>query len=731
MGGSAEEDLADIVPSASSNHPHHHHSNTNNKSSTTTSQPLGVLNIPLPGVPDYDEGEQRVLSDVPIHSASSVIRASDVISDTKKQYVICSACDFPNELNAEVCDCCDKKLIEGLASRRSDSRRTSKTYACCAVCIYRLKYCWEHSSSEGEKAIPELPELKQNKCNLMCFGTDLMQRSLFLFPRDSRFRLSVRRLIANKWFNRLSVLLVISNCIFLAMDTPGHQDQDLTQVLETAEYIFSGLFVAEMLIKIIGLGFVLGASSFLRDWWNVLDFIIITTGLVSLFGVGSNGSALRGIRVLRPLRTITGAPGLRRLVVVFIRGLPILLNTVVLLFFVFILFGLMGMMIFTGKLHLHCANATTRAVRVGAVCGGSYNCEVGEICLDTGTNPNYGYLSFDNLGAAFLNIFTCTTLEGWTTTSYLVQDATHWVSAIYFVFLVLFCAFFVINLALAVIKSNFSRQRQKDGKTEIPATETVTAGLRAVDRVRGTKLQQQAFRLVQKPSFDYFFLVCIVLNTIMLATEHADQPSTLVDVTNYLNFFFTFCYLTEAGIKIFALRMRYFKVKFNCFDFCIAVIGFVDFVVFLSTIESQSQQKSDLTKVLQIFKLIRILRVVKLFKHFKSLRRLLHIVRLSLGSIAWVSALMGLFIFMYGLMGMQWFGGKFVFDGKTPRANFDNIGVACLTVFQLLTLEGWTEVMYNGMRATNPAAAIFFISWIVIGVYVLLNMFFCGAIRKL
>jgi hypothetical protein len=58
-----------------------------------------------------------------------------------------------------------------------------------------------------------------------------------------------------------------------------------------------------------------------------------------------------------------------------------------------------------------------------------------------------------------------------------------------------------------------------------------------------------------------------------------------------------------------------------------------------------------------------------------------------------------------------------------PDSRFDNIGWALLTTFQLVTTENWNNVMYSGMAATSPAAALWFIAAIIIGNYVLLNLF--------
>jgi hypothetical protein len=61
-----------------------------------------------------------------------------------------------------------------------------------------------------------------------------------------------------------------------------------------------------MIVKIVSMGFICNEASYLRDPWNILDFLIIVSGYMSMFleGSGVNLSALRSFRVIRPLRTI-------------------------------------------------------------------------------------------------------------------------------------------------------------------------------------------------------------------------------------------------------------------------------------------------------------------------------------------------------------------------------------------------------------------------------------------
>ena len=121
--------------------------------------------------------------------------------------------------------------------------------------------------------------------------------------------------------------------------------RETTQWQTNLELTFNILFTIEMFMKIIALGFVVGRFTYLRDPWNVLDFIIVATSwlplLLSLLGIelAGNMQAIRSFRLLRPLRTVSRFPTLKKLVVAILLAIPQLGNLVVLVALFFITFG--------------------------------------------------------------------------------------------------------------------------------------------------------------------------------------------------------------------------------------------------------------------------------------------------------------------------------------------------------------------------------------------------------
>ena len=92
--------------------------------------------------------------------------------------------------------------------------------------------------------------------------------------------------------------------------------------------VFTMLFILEAIIKIIAMGFLFHKNSYMRDIWNIIDFVIVITGALELityffpFGAHINIKSLRNLRVLRPLRSINTVPSMKRLVETLISSLP-------------------------------------------------------------------------------------------------------------------------------------------------------------------------------------------------------------------------------------------------------------------------------------------------------------------------------------------------------------------------------------------------------------------------
>jgi hypothetical protein len=112
--------------------------------------------------------------------------------------------------------------------------------------------------------------------------------------------------------------MIFLNSIILAFVDYGVVDDEgvpsteswRNALVETTGYWFTVVFTIECMIKVIGMGFVWGRGAYLRDAWNILDFVVVVAGVVEVvFPDAPNVSILRTFRVLRPLRSLSSLPG--------------------------------------------------------------------------------------------------------------------------------------------------------------------------------------------------------------------------------------------------------------------------------------------------------------------------------------------------------------------------------------------------------------------------------------
>ncbi|XP_070193049.1 muscle calcium channel subunit alpha-1-like isoform X2 [Littorina saxatilis] len=471
-----------------------------------------------------------------------------------------------------------------------------------------------------------------------------------------------------------------------------------------------------------------------------------------------------------------------------------LLHIALLVIFVIIIYAIIGLELFYGRLHEACKyNSTKQFVEEPGPCGRGLLCDNDTFCDKGWEGPNWGITNFDNFGLAMLTVFQCITMEGWTDVMYYVNDAvgTEW-PWIYFISLIIIGSFFVLNLVLGVLSGEFSKEREKakargdfqklrekqqleedlrgyldwitqaedidpenEEEGEEGATPRHSKAINDIDeekeegeeeeeiqlswfhqkRLRLEKLNRRCRRfsrkIVKSQAFYWAVIVLVFLNTVVLTSEHFGQPEWLDEFQAIANLFFVVLFTLEMLLKMYSLGFQgYFVSLFNRFDSFVVICSILE-VIFLYTNVMPPLGVS-------VLRCARLLRVFKATRYWSSLRNLVASLLNSMRSIASLLLLLFLFIVIFALLGMQLFGGRFNFEGgETPRSNFDTFWKSLLTVFQILTGEDWNMVMYDGIRAYGGVGNIgvivclYFVVLFICGNYILLNVFLAIAVDNL
>uniref|UniRef100_A0A3Q3AFU6 Voltage-dependent T-type calcium channel subunit alpha-1I-like n=1 Tax=Kryptolebias marmoratus TaxID=37003 RepID=A0A3Q3AFU6_KRYMA len=156
----------------------------------------------------------------------------------------------------------------------------------------------------------------------------------------------------------LNMMVILLNCVTLGMYQPCENidcSSDRCQILQAFDAFIYMFFALEMVVKMVALG-IFGRRCYLGDTWNRLDFFIVMAGMIeySLDLQNINFTAIRTVRVLRPLKAINRVPSMRILVNLLLDTLPMLGNVLLLCFFVFFIFGIIGVQLWAGLLRNRC-----------------------------------------------------------------------------------------------------------------------------------------------------------------------------------------------------------------------------------------------------------------------------------------------------------------------------------------------------------------------------------------
>ena len=160
------------------------------------------------------------------------------------------------------------------------------------------------------------------------------------------------KIIKKKSFEAITIVVIIANCITLAM---YKADLEPTESEVMIENIFQALYTIEMVIKILGMGFIFNKGAYLRDSFNILDFCIVMSAYFSMLdsedsSEGISFKSLRAFRVLKPLRAVNNIPGLKLIMSAILSALPLLKDTIIVLLFFFLIFAIGGVNMFSGML---------------------------------------------------------------------------------------------------------------------------------------------------------------------------------------------------------------------------------------------------------------------------------------------------------------------------------------------------------------------------------------------
>jgi voltage-gated sodium channel len=220
-----------------------------------------------------------------------------------------------------------------------------------------------------------------------------------------------------------------------------------------------------------------------------------------------------------------------------------------------------------------------------------------------------------------------------------------------------------------------------------------------------------ARRLAESPRFQQFILVVILVGAIVIGVEtSATLTARFGGVIAVLETLIQAVFVTEIAIRVFAHWPRplaFFRDGWNIFDF----------VVVTASLLPQAGPFA------MVARLARLLRVTRLVSVFPELRLIIGTMVRSIPSMGHVIVLLTLLLYVYAVVGFHFFR-------QADPVRWGSLGAALLTLFQVLTLEGWVEVQ-GEVFEEQPWAWVYFSSFVFVAVFVVVNLFIAVVINNL
>ncbi|XP_039655691.1 voltage-dependent L-type calcium channel subunit alpha-1D isoform X5 [Perca fluviatilis] len=592
--------------------------------------------------------------------------------------------------------------------------------------------------------------------------------AFFIFSSTNPFRVFCHKLINHQIFTNLILVFIMLSSVSLAAEDPIRNFSARNIILGYADYVFTSMFTFEILIKMTAFGAFLHKGAFCRNYFNLLDLLVVGVSLVS-FGIQSSAISvvkiLRVLRVLRPLRAINRAKGLKHVVQCVFVAIRTIGNIMIVTTLLQFMFACIGVQLFKGKFY----RCTDDAKSSPEDCKGTYILyNNGDTALPM-VRERIWYNSdfnFDNVLMAMMALFTVSTFEGWPTLLYKAIDSNkenmgpiynyRIEISIFFIIYIIIIAFFMMNIFVGFVIVTFQEQGEKEYKNcelDKNQRQCVEYALKARPLRRyipKNPYQYKFWYVVNSTGFEYVMFVLIILNTLCLAIQHHGQSHLFNYAMDILNMVFTGVFTVEMILKLIAFKPRgYVGDAWNVFDALVVIGSVVDIVLSQSAaipvvkviVEPGNTEDSARISI-TFFRLFRVMRLVKLLSRGEGIRTLLWTFIKSFQALPYVALLIAMLFFIYAVIGMQVFGKIAMVDGTqiNRNNNFQTFPQAVLMLFRCATGEAWQEIMlaclpgklcdsesdYNpGEERTcgSGFAIIYFISFYMLCAFLIINLF--------
>ncbi|MBI1263593.1 MAG: ion transporter [Alphaproteobacteria bacterium] len=206
-------------------------------------------------------------------------------------------------------------------------------------------------------------------------------------------------------------------------------------------------------------------------------------------------------------------------------------------------------------------------------------------------------------------------------------------------------------------------------------------------------------RLIASSAFRNTITVLILINAAILGLLTYELPARIVTALDWADRLIIAVFVVEIVLKLIVQRQNFFRSGWNLFDFL---------VVGLSLIPDAG--------AFTVLRALRVLRLFRLFSVVPEMRRVVEALGKAIPGMGAIILVLALIFYVGAVM------GSMLFSGTHPEF-FADLGASAFTLFQIMTLESWSMGVARPVIAEHPLAWIFFVGFIVLTSFAVLNLF--------
>ena len=340
-------------------------------------------------------------------------------------------------------------------------------------------FSYEKENEIKEKDIIDFRPLEQNEIERRYYDNSccLKERKIIY-----NYRYYCRLITDNSVFDFISLLIIIKNCILLFI---------FDEIGKEVELYFLIFYLLEAILKIFGHTFFISKNAYIRDYWNILDFIVVIIGIITLiienvtqYETLTGIILLRYFLILRPFKIFKRLKNLKKVAAEFAFIIISLIEGVLFLFFFLLIFAIMGLQMWRGLFKKRCMNLNygyffPKKNNANYMCYSDRDCShlntFGEkyICAKDFINPNSNIINFDNIFHSLITTFMVLTLEGWSSIyTYISKTFKEYpylnqiITFLYFQVFIYIGSFFLINILFSMAIVEFIKIKNKNKENQ-------------------------------------------------------------------------------------------------------------------------------------------------------------------------------------------------------------------------------------------------------------------------